>query len=956
MPTRSLPQVYTSLLLLTCLLLLAPAVVARQSPQRCAPPAVPPAARTSSIFSPRQEMELGEVIAEHVQHDYHLIEDEETAGYLRRVGERLVKQLPPTEMRYQFFLVDLPDVNAFTMPGGRVYVTRKLIAFANSEDELAGVLAHELGHQASGQTATDMSRLFREVLKVEQVADRRDIFEKYNQLLENAARKPGAFRHNDEEREQYEADRIGIYAMTAAGYDPQAFATFWERLTETKGKTGGWLSDLFGTTRPEVRRLREIIKGLSTLPADCFAQRTAAPSEEFRRWQTAVVSYSGPSRREALHAVVSRHQLEPPLRGDITRLRFSPDGKYLIAQDDSGITVLTREPLAPLFRIEAPEAQPAHFTPDSLAVVFHSPSLRVESWDIASRKQKSAREMFVREGCIQTELSPDGQALACLASNYSLTLYDVASGAQLFQKKDFFKPDFTDLIQMLILSFVRDADGDLSGLFDDIDWVSMRFSPDGHYFAAGQRSVNITALATISADTSAVIFDLAAKAPVPAKGLVKKLLSGKFAFVAPDRVVGVNPEDFNKSALVGFPGGEVIEQFPLVGDPEAAARGNYLLLRPVANFPVGVMDLASKKIFMANKQRAMDVYGDVFASERINGELGIYRLDNRELVTKVLMPPNPLGRLRAAAISPDLKWLAVSERSRGAVWDLSKGERVFHVRGFRGAYFGDDGALYADFPRYEQTERTIARLDLSTRGVAEHKKVEQGQFTQRGQFVTTLKPAKKEGGLSQNVTLDVSDTRTGATYWTRTFPKESPRVFVEENEGTMVLSWAVKSDHAKAEIKADPKLSQRLAAMNEKEGDYFVQALDARTGKAAGALLIETGKGSFRIADAFAAGDWLVVSDTSNRVLLYSVSTGEQKGKFFGRHPSISKAAGLLSVENERGQLTVYDLSTMEKRDEFNFNGPVSLTQFSPDGKRLFVLTADQTAYVLDLSQVAQTR
>ena len=118
-------------------------------------------------------------------------------------------------------------------------------------------------------------------------------------------------------------------------------------------------------------------------------------------------------------------------------MRFSPDGKYLLAQDDSGINVLTREPFAPVFRIEAPEARPAQFTPDSKQVVFHNAALRVESWDVATRKASAVHEMYVRVGCMQTELASDANTLACLDTTYALVLYDVASGAQLFQKKDF---------------------------------------------------------------------------------------------------------------------------------------------------------------------------------------------------------------------------------------------------------------------------------------------------------------------------------------------------------------------------------------------------------------------------------------------------------------------------------------------------------------------------------------
>ncbi len=92
-----------------------------------------------------------------------------------------------------------------------------------------------------------------------------------------------------------------------------------------------------------------------------------------------------------------------------------------------------------------------------------------------------------------------------------------------------------------------------------------------------------------------------------------------------------------------------------------------------------------------------------------------------------------------------------------------------------------------------------------------------------------------------------------------------------------------------------------------------------------------------------------MVSDSTNRLLVYSLSSGEQKGKFFGRRPTISPG-GLLAAENERGQLSVYDLNSLARREEYVFTSPIAYTGFAPDGKRLFVLTADQTAYVLDVA------
>jgi WD40 repeat protein len=942
--TRSAPA---CALLLVCLF--AAQAGAQQPQQPCQQPAVSAAARAQSIFSPRQEMDLGDVIAEHVQQDYRVVEDPEVTGFLRRVGERLVSQLPPSEMRYQFFVVDLPDANAFTMPGGRIYVTRKLIAFAASEDELAGVLAHELGHAASGQMGAEMTRLFREVLGATGVTDRRDIFEKYNQILDNAARKPGAWKRGDREEEgqQYEADRIGIYAMAAAGYDPQAFVSMWNRLTDVKGKTGGWLSDLFGTTRPESRRLREILKGVSTLPAQCVAARPAATPEEFKRWQAAVVSRAASAaREESLHAVLSKTKLDPPLRGDINYLRFSPDGRYILSQDDSGIDLVTREPLAHFLHIDAPEAMPAQFTPDSKGLVFYNHDLRVEEWDVEAKKLRAAKELYARDGCIQTALAPDGRTLACLDGKFALALYDVEKGEPFFAKKDFYKPDLNDIWRLIFYQLFADEG-------NEFDWVSMAFSPDAHYFAAGQTALTFNALGA-SNQLSTVAFDLTTRAPVQLNDNVKRLIGNRFVFLGPDRILGLHTQDSKKSGVVTFPAGQVVEQFPLAGRLAPVTRGDYVLISGLLNqsgprMSVLVFDLKTKKFVRGSRTPAVDVYDRWTIGERINGELALYDMEKNEALGTVQLPRSPLGRLRVTAVSPDLKWLAVSERSRGAVWDLSKGSRLFHTRGFRAADFAQ-GGVYVDFPKYEEAERSVARLDLASGQAFEHRKLGDTPVWQRGGYSVLRKPLKKDGGLDANVTLSVSDAVTGAAMWSRDFQKEAPRVFVDEYAGTMVFSWSVKSDHAKSEIKADPKLKERLAAMGEKEGDYFIQTVDAKTGQPVSTLLVETGKGSFRIDDMFAAGDWLVVSDTSKRVLLYSLATGEQKGKFFGREPAISPAAGLLSVETERGQLTLFDLATGERRDRFDFAAPVSLAHFSEDGKRLLVLTADQTVYVLDLT------
>lgn len=955
----------------TALLVLAiafSALIAQgQTPRPCQPPAPLTVTREQNIFTEEQEADLGDAIAEHIQRNYRLLDDEEITDYLKRIGQRIVKHLPPSSLRFQFFLLDLPEANAFVLPGGRVYFSRKLVALAQSEDEIAGVIGHEIGHLLARQGSTRITREFREVLGVTEVKDRRDIFEKYNQLLDSTARNAKAFARDrgHVEKDQIVADQIGLFAVSSAGYDPQAHASLFDRITENKGNTGSFFSELFGTTKPEAKRMREMIKGAASLPSSCIDARAVAPLEEFQRWQASVIKYTGSGRRESLHSVVRKISLEPPLRGDVTHMRFSPDGKFVLAQDESGINVLTREPFALLFRIEAPEAKPAQFTPDSQDIVLYNSALRVEQWSVSAQKLIAAHELikaehnvmvterglFLRKGCIQSQLSPDGRIMACLDSELNLDLIDVASGAQVFQKKSFYEFDAREVLMMRLWKNAPDANDSAN---DDFEWINMGFTPDARYFAAGASSTVSNVRGSFSRETSALAVDLTTREQIPLRGPIKKLLSGGFAFLGSDRLVGLDRDNGTNSPVVSFPAGEILDRIPLgSGKLAAATRGNYLLIRPITGYKVGVMDLSTRKIFLANKQSAFDLFDDVFVSERINGELGLYAAAKQEMRAKVLLPRNPLGHLRGGALSPDMRWLAVSERSRGAVWDLTKGERVYHVRGFRGGYFGDDGALYADFPKFEQSERTVVRLDLIRQDVSAGSEIKAERATQFGPFVFILKPAK-EGDYQHDSLLEVHDVRTFAPLWSKAFQKEVPGVWMSPEGQTLVLAWPVSTATAQSEIKSDSNLTRQLARMKEKEGDYFLQVVEARTGKATGGLLIETGKGSFRISGVFASGDSVVISDTENRTLIYSLQTGEQKGKVFGSKAAISSASRLLCVENESGKLILYDLGSMEERDRFTFSSPVSLARFSSDGKSLFVLTARQIVYQLDVSTLAR--
>jgi WD40 repeat protein len=922
----------------------------------CVAPDLPAGRHAANIFSERQEEDLGDAMAEHVQRNYRVTTDEQLTGYIRQITYRLLKHMPPTQLHLKIYLVDLSDANAFNMAGGRVYVSPKIVTLARNEDELAGVLAHELGHLVVHQMAIDMTRDMAQFLKVTQVTDRRDIFEKYQQFVLAESRKPSALHQNpkDEDEDQRVADRLALYALAGSGYSLNAFADFFDRLAGIQGKSGSWLSDVLYGQNPNVKRLREMIKTTAAIPEPCIERAPKASADTFKTWQASVIDFSGWNGQEILHDVISKTRLNPPLQGEISHLKFSRDGKYILAQDAGNIYVLTRQPFAPVFQMEAPDAARAEFSPGSDQVVFANRHLRVEIWSIATHRRVSAHEIVDRKGCWQSNLSPDGSILACLEAGESviggadLVLFDTATGKEALRKGSFYPAATPEQAFARLFSILL---GGFSTSFD-AGYITAQFTPDSHYLLAGHGGGNL-------------LVDLTTRQTVPIARALNKQLTGAFVFLATDRIAAVNGENSAKSHVLAFPSGETLSQVALGQvDLTGATRGDFVMLRPVQDYPVGAQDVGGTKHSFAYKHPALDIFDQEFVGEERDGELGIRQIGSANVLAHTLLPGGHLGRLQAGELSPDWKWLAVSDQGRGGVWNLGDGTRLRHIRSFQGAYFPSSYVLYADFPKYKKTPRQIAEVSLVADQYQAQSSLEDTDATQYGQFLVVRKSPEKSNGTSVRAhqTFEVRDVSTGATLWSRTFSKGEPTLTVDPREQRMMLWWTASSPEAKDEMQNFASVSDKLSGRKEKAEACFLEVVEARTGKVLGALAIDTGLDRFSGFDFFSrisltpdltphvSGDWVAIAEDQNRVVTYSLSSGNQVGNYFGHHPVLSSSSGLMSLENESGHLTLYDLKSGEDLARWVFTSPISLREFSPDGKRLFVLTSDQVAYVLDVS------
>ncbi|MCH2348024.1 MAG: M48 family metalloprotease, partial [Pseudomonadales bacterium] len=109
-------------------------------------------------MSENKEKEIGQEEHDKVLASQPLFEDEELLAYVTEVGNRVAKVSHRPNLEYTFNIIDSPDINAFALPAGYVYVNRGLLTFMNSEADLAAVLAHEIGHITARHAVQQQTR------------------------------------------------------------------------------------------------------------------------------------------------------------------------------------------------------------------------------------------------------------------------------------------------------------------------------------------------------------------------------------------------------------------------------------------------------------------------------------------------------------------------------------------------------------------------------------------------------------------------------------------------------------------------------------------------------------------------------------------------------------------------------------------------------------------------------
>lgn len=213
-------------------------------------------------ISVQQERQLGSQVARQARQELPFVRDRVVVGYVRSIGEDIVQAAGPQPFDYHFYVVDDPDINAFAAPAGYIYVHTGTILAARDVSELAGVIAHEVGHVARRHIAKNYNRQRNTGIVYQLGVLAASLFG--GGYAGQAASVGGSIAAqaylNDFSREdERDADAFGVAVLPRAGYDPNGLVTFFETIQRESGAGGGFLSSHPATTE-RIRNTRAMIR------------------------------------------------------------------------------------------------------------------------------------------------------------------------------------------------------------------------------------------------------------------------------------------------------------------------------------------------------------------------------------------------------------------------------------------------------------------------------------------------------------------------------------------------------------------------------------------------------------------------------------------------------------------------------------------------------------------------
>lgn len=222
--------------------------------------------RSQMIFmSPKEELALGEKSYKESLSQSKVITETKDANRVKNIGSRIAKVANRSDFQWEFNLVENDAENAFCLPGGKVVVYTGILKVAHNDDQLATVISHEIAHALARHGAERMSSsMVQQGIQIVGNIALGATAPQYQNLFNQTygiGSQVGVMLPYGRMQES-EADEIGIYLMSQAGYNVHEALKFWENMSE--GKKEG--SDFLSTHPSSTNRIKDLEKVISKLP------------------------------------------------------------------------------------------------------------------------------------------------------------------------------------------------------------------------------------------------------------------------------------------------------------------------------------------------------------------------------------------------------------------------------------------------------------------------------------------------------------------------------------------------------------------------------------------------------------------------------------------------------------------------------------------------------------------
>lgn len=272
------------------------------------------------------EVRLGRQLAAEVDKEAKFVDDPIITEYVNRVGQNIVLH-SDAKIPFTIKVIDSDEVNAFALPGGFFYVNKGLVLAADNEAELAGVMAHEIAHVAARhamETEAKMRAMDLGILAGILLG---------GGIIGNVLYNGGGFFESlaflkFTRGAEEEADKLGVQYMWAAGYDPNAMATMFEKLEAKNKKKPGTISRLFATHPAPPERRAAAVALAARFPE---REEYVISSSEFQRVRGRLLRLS--NARASSHGVIAGNDDGTPGRPTLKRRQPTPDDSTTTAPD-----------------------------------------------------------------------------------------------------------------------------------------------------------------------------------------------------------------------------------------------------------------------------------------------------------------------------------------------------------------------------------------------------------------------------------------------------------------------------------------------------------------------------------------------------------------------------------------------------------------------------------------------